>query len=235
MRQRRAEASLRASHMRIRDLAGRLITAQEAERTRIARELHDDAGQRIASLSIAMSRIKRRVADAPEQAQGELAALQQDMIALSKDLRVLSHQLHPGLLEHLGLVKSLEVRCEEIRAQSGVHVRLDVGPDLGTVPPAAALCLYRVAQEALHNIVKHAHARSARVSLTRRDDHLAMNIEDDGHGFEAGTAAGHRGLGLMSLDERVRMLDGTFAVTTSRQAGTTVSVAIPVGECGATV
>ena len=92
-----------------------------------------------------------------------------------------------------------------------------------------------VAQEALHNVVKHAHARSAQVSLTRRDGHLAMSIQDDGRGFEVETAGSHRGLGLMSLDERVRMLDGTFALTTSLQAGTTVSVTIPVGECKAAV
>ena len=227
VKRRRAEASLRASHVRIRDLAGRLISAQEEERARIARELHDDAGQRMAFLSIAVSRIKRWMVDDPAEASGELAGMEQEIIELANDLRQLSHTLHPGLLEHFGLVKSLESRCREVSAESGVTVRIEVERELGAIPPAAALCLYRVAQEALHNIVKHAHAQSARVILSRRDGQLTMRVEDDGRGFDAGSATGHRGLGLMSLDERVRMLDGTFAVSTSR-AGTTLSVTIPV-------
>ncbi|HMF98514.1 MAG TPA: ABC transporter substrate binding protein [Vicinamibacterales bacterium] len=230
VKRRRAEASLRASHVQVRDLAGRLITAQEEERARIARELHDDAGQRMAFLSIGLSRIKRRITDDPGQASGELTSLQQEMITLSKDLRALSHTLHPGLLEHLGLVKSLEIRCDEVTAESGVAVRLEVEREIGAIPAATALCLYRVAQEALHNIVKHAHAGSARVRLSRRNGHIAMQVDDDGRGFETGTAAGHRGLGLMSLDERVRMLDGTFTISTSRRAGTTLSVTLPVGD-----
>jgi len=229
-KRRRAEASLRASHVRIRDLAGRLITAQEEERSRIARELHDDAGQRIASLSIALSRIKRKVVDDPPRASNDLAVVQEEMATLSNDLRELSHALHPGMLEHLGLVKSLEIRCNEVAAESGIAVRLDVGSELGTVPPLIALCLYRVAQEALHNVVKHAHAGSARVCLARNNGTIHMRVEDDGLGFESGTTNGHRGLGLMSLDERVRMLDGTFAIATSRRTGTTLSITIPVNE-----
>ena len=227
MKRRRAESSLRASHARVRDLAGRLITAQEAERTRIARELHDDVGQRIASFSIAISAIKRRLADAPAAVHDDLTSLQTATIALSQDLRLLSHELHPGLLEHLGLVDALKARCEEVRAESGINVGLDVAPGLGPMPDATALCLYRVAQEALHNVVKHAHATTARIRLARQNGHIAMSVTDDGRGFESGTAAGHRGLGLVSLDERVRMLDGVFAIETSSHAGTTVSVTIP--------
>src|SRR5262249_14294896 len=161
---------------------------------RIARELHDDAGHRMAFLSIAVSRIKQQVVADPGQASSELTSLQREMIALSQDLRALSHTLHPGLLEHLGLVKSLELRWDEVTAESGVKVRLDVEGELGEMPSATALCLYRVAQEALHNIVKHAGARSARVSLSRRNGQIAMSVEDDGRGFEGGTADGHRGL-----------------------------------------
>jgi signal transduction histidine kinase/ABC-type uncharacterized transport system substrate-binding protein len=229
-RQRQAEASLLASHGQIRDLAGRLIVAQEEERTRIARELHDDAGQRMASLSIALSRIRRKVVDDAPQATEALGEVQNEMATLSNDLRELSHTLHPGALEHVGLVKSLEIRCNEVQVESGIAVRYDVGPGVGELPSAVALCLYRVAQEALRNVVKHADARSARVSLIRRDGHITMEVEDDGRGFEAGTTDGQRGLGLMSLDERVRMLDGTMSITTARRAGTTLAVTIPVPE-----
>jgi len=227
-KQRRAEASLRASHAQVRDLAGRLIAAQEEERTRIARELHDDAGQRMASLSIDLGLIEREVVQDPGHASQALAAVHREMETLSDDLRELSHSLHPGVLEHLGLIKSLEIRCKELSEESGIAVRFDVVSDIGCVPPAIGLCLYRVAQEALRNIVKHAGARSARMSLARHNGRIALTIDDDGRGFDPAATEGQRGLGLMSLDERVRMLDGAFAITTSPQKGTTVSVSIPL-------
>jgi two-component system sensor histidine kinase UhpB len=142
----------------------------------------------------------------------------------------LSHELHPALLEHLGLVDALQRRCEEVSEESGVTVALDVRSELGPVPDEIALCLYRVAQEALRNVVNHAQARSARVELSRQNGRVAMRITDDGRGFEPGTAVGQRGLGLISLDERVRMLAGTFAIESSPQIGTIVSVTVPFGD-----
>jgi two-component system sensor histidine kinase UhpB len=177
---RESEAALRESNERNQDLAGRLITAQEAERARIARELHDDVGQRIASFSIAVGTVRRRLADAPQPVRDDLASLQRDTVTLSKDLRLLSHELHPAVLEHLGLVDALRTRCEEVSAASGVTVALDVARELGPVPDDVALCLYRVVQEALRNVVNHAQARTARVALTRQNGRLAMRITDDG-------------------------------------------------------
>jgi signal transduction histidine kinase len=147
---------------------------------------------------------------------------------------LLSHELHPALLEHLGLVDALRRRCEEVSAESGVTVALDVTSELGPVPDEVALCLYRVAQEALRNVVNHAQARSARVELSRQNGRVAMRITDDGRGFEPGMAASHRGLGLISLDERVKMLEGTLAIESSHHIGTTVSVMVPFGDPDAT-
>jgi signal transduction histidine kinase len=211
-----------------RDLAGRLITAQEGERTRIARELHDDVGQRVASLSMEIGLVKRRLADAPPDLREAVQSLQLETIELSRELRELSHELHPGMLEHLGLVEALKTRCDEIRAESGVVVTLEAGPDLGTIPPEAALCLYRVAQEALRNVVKHAKAETARVSLLRDNGRLAMRVADDGVGFDSRSPRRSRGLGLISLDERVRILNGTFGIDSSPSRGATVSVSLPV-------
>jgi signal transduction histidine kinase len=224
---RRAEQSLRQSHLRIRDLAGRLITAQEAERTRIARELHDDMGQRVASFSMAVSGVRRQLGDVPDSVHADLSALQQQTISLAKDLRSLSHELHPGILEHLGLVDALRTRCDEVSVEAGIPVSCRVAPEIDVVRGETAVCLYRVAQEALRNVAKHAGARQATVSLFRQNGHLAMSIADDGCGFEPDAAPRARGVGLISLDERVRMLDGTFAIETSRGAGTTISVTIP--------
>jgi len=223
----RAEHSLLQSHARVRDLAGRLITAQEAERTRIARELHDDVGQRVASVSIAMSAIRRQLTDAPAQVRSDLAALQKETIALAKDLRSLSHELHPGMLEHLGLADALRTRCDEASVETGIPVICRVGSGVNAVGADVSLCLYRVAQEALRNVARHAQARQATLSLSSQNGNLVMNITDDGRGFDAGAAAQHAGLGLISLDERVRMLDGTLEIKSSPGAGTTISVTLP--------
>jgi len=231
---RESEASLRKSHQQNQELAGRLITAQEVERARIARELHDDVGQRIASFSIALGTLRRRLPAAPQPVHDELAGLQRETVTLGNDLRSLSHELHPALLEHLGLVDALRRRCEEVSAESGVTVALDVTSELGPVPDEVALCLYRVAQEALRNVVNHAQARSARVELSRQNGRVAMRIADDGRGFEPGTAAGRRGLGLISLDERVRMLAGTLGIESAPHLGTIVSVTVPFGDPDAT-
>jgi PAS domain S-box-containing protein len=231
---RESEASLRKSHSENQELAGRLITAQEVERARIARELHDDVGQRLASFSIALGTLRRRLPGAPQPVHDELAGLQRETVTLGNDLRLLSHELHPALLEHLGLVDALRRRCEEVSAESGVTVALDVTSEFGQVPDEVALCLYRVAQEALRNVVNHAQARSARVELSRENGRVAMRIADDGRGFEPGTAAGRRGLGLISLDERVRMLAGTLGIESAPHIGTIVSVTVPFGDPDAT-
>ena len=227
-------ARLRRSHQQNQELAGRLITAQEVERSRIARELHDDVGQRIASFSIALGTLRRRLSAAPQPVHDELASLQRETVTLGNDLRSLSHELHPALLEHLGLVDALRRRCEEVSAESGVTVALDVTSELEPVPDEVALCLYRVAQEALRNVVNHAQARSARVELSRQNGRVAMRIADDGRGFEPGTAAGRRGLGLISLDERVRMLAGTLGIESGPHIGTIISVTVPFGDPDAT-
>jgi signal transduction histidine kinase len=138
----------------------------------------------------------------------------------------LSHELHPGILEHLGLVDALRTRCDEVSVETGIPVRCHVGPEVNGVRGESALCLYRVAQEALRNVAKHAAARQATVSLARENGNLVMNITDDGGGFEPDAAA-RAGLGLISLDERVRTLDGTFDIKTAAGAGTTISVTLP--------
>jgi signal transduction histidine kinase len=233
-KRRRAQSALRESYTRIRDLAGRLITAQEAERARIARDLHDDVGQRVASFSIAVGTLKRRLNGADEVVRADLASLQAETIALSKDLRLLSHELHPGLLQQLGLVEALRARCDELERESTLSVGLDVGPGLGVVSDEASLCLYRVAQEALRNVVRHARARTVRLLLERHDGHVSLRISDDGRGFQPVRPSSVHGIGLVSLEERVRVLDGTFRVDSSERSGTTVSVTVPCDGTDAT-
>jgi len=222
----RVQTALTESYAQLRDLTGRLITAQEEERSRIARNLHDDIGQRVASVSIALSGAKR-MAGASEPLRAELGSLQQAVTSLSGELRDLSHDLHPGILEHVGLVEALRARCDELAAVSKATCRLDVSDSWRDVPDAAALCLYRVAQEALRNVERHAQALNVVVSLDQRDGLISMQVVDDGRGFPAGRK--QQGLGLLSLNERVGLLGGDLKVRSQAGTGTTLSVTLPMG------
>jgi signal transduction histidine kinase len=236
-RRRRAEAVilanegvLRASYERIRDLAGRLITAQEAERARIGRELHDGVSQEVTGLAIGLSSLKRclRGVDSVD-VQDALSDLQQRTMTLGEDIRHLSHDLHPGVLHHVGLVAALREHCREFGRQHGIETIFVADNDLERIDGDAALSLYRVTQEALRNISKHSAAAHARVVLARTDDVLELAIVDDGHGFDAAHPdADHPGLGLRSIDERVRLINGTVRVESKRDCGTTLRVRVPL-------
>jgi signal transduction histidine kinase len=223
----RAQAALAASYGQLRGLARRLVSVQEEERRRIARDVHDDVGQRVASLSIGLSAAKRMVPKDEGPLAGELSALQQQARKVASDLRQLSHDLHPAALDQLGLLEALRGRCAQVQAESGVQIELEAAEEWPEVEGAVALCLYRVAQEALRNVTQHAWARSARVSLERRDALVVMRVADDGCGFD-GAAARSSGLGLVSLGERIRLLGGTLEVESAKAAGTTVTVSLPV-------
>ena len=219
---------MRRSNAQIQGLAGRLITAQEAERTRIARELHDDVNQQLAALSISLSGLKRRLPSEAAEAQQEVARLQQQTIALSEAIRHLSHELHPGVLQHAGLVAALQGDCAEFGSQHGIDVTFHADAGLEDIPADVALCLYRVAQEALRNIARHAGARRAEVALTRSDDILELRIADDGQGFDLAAARRRGGLGLISIDERVRLVQGGVQIVTEPRRGTELRVRVPL-------
>ena len=220
------EAALRQSHAETKDLAGRLITAQEAERARIARDLHDDVSQQLAAISIAISGCKRL----PElQGGGELlealTAVQGQTIALSEDIRLLSHDLHPGALEHADLVEALRSHCGEFARQRSIAVVVEADDDLAISDMTTALCLYRVVQEALRNIAKHADARRVDVTVRRVGDEVQIAVADDGKGFDLAKAREQGGgLGLRSIEERVRLAGGRLAIDTAPHKGTTLTV-----------
>ena len=220
------EAALRQSHAEVEDLAGRLITAQEAERARIARDLHDDISQQLAAISIAISGCKRL----PElQGGGELlealTAVQGQTIALSEDIRLLSHDLHPGALEHADLVDALRSHCGEFARQHSIDVVVEADDDLTISDMTTALCLYRVVQEALRNIAKHADARRVDVTVRRVEDEVQIAVADDGKGFDLAKAREQGGgLGLRSIEERVRLAGGRLAIDTAPHKGTTITV-----------
>jgi signal transduction histidine kinase len=213
----------------IRDLAGRLITAQEEERRRIARELHDGVNQDLAGLSIALSTIEDGLPEStPIGRRQELVRIQARAVELAEAIRHLSHELHPGVLQYAGLATALRSHCREFEREHGLPVTFHADDGLGTIPPDVALCLYRVTQEALKNAAKHAKASHVWVAVTRDRSDLVLTIRDDGRGFDLGEAQARGGLGLISLDERVRLAGGQLALDAKPQQGTEIHVRVPL-------
>ena len=226
-----AEEEIRVSHREIQYLAGRLIEAQEVERARIARDLHDDVSQQLAGVSIAFSGLKQRLDDyhVSEELRQELVELQQQTLELARNVRQLSHDLHPAVLQHLGLVKGLSSYCGELGRKHGVAMTCTAEGDFGAITPDAGLCVYRIAQEALRNVIAHAGGSRADVRLLQMGDHVQITIADDGRGFDA-TNRGERdpGLGLVSMSERAQIIGGTVSIVSGLNQGTRVQATIPM-------
>lgn len=223
--QRRAtQRALLASSTEVRELAGRLIVAQEQERARIARDLHDDINQRLAVASIRLSALRRKV---DENNRQDVSQLQSEIMALSEDVRHLSHDLHPSMLTQTGLTAALAGLCQNLRRRNGPKIELRVSPHAKDLPEDVALCLYRVAQEALGNALRHADAQRIDVALQIAPCHVDLTITDDGKGFIT-DGEGGRGLGLMSIDERTKMLGGSYRVQSTLGRGTELCIRIPL-------
>jgi len=218
--------SLERRHAEIRALNEDLIKAQEAERTRIAGELHDGVLQQITSLTLRLAKVRNRVA-ADSEATATVAALQQQLIGIGTDIRHLSHELHPALLRDSGLPAGLSAYCEEFSQVRSFPVSFEADEAVKELSPGAALCLYRIAQEALGNAAMHSKAKKVEVRLTRADGQVCLSVSDDGVGCIPDQAAKSRGLGLINMRERALQLDGTFEFDSIPGRGTTVRVTIP--------
>ena len=219
---RASQAALEASHQELQYLAGRLIGAQEVERARIARDLHDDVSQQLAGVSIAFSGLKQRLGeyDVSEELRRELVELQQQTLKLARNVRQLSHDLHPTVLQHLGLVKGLTSYCGELGRAHGVGMTCTAEGDFKAITPDAALCVYRIAQEALRNVIAHAGASRADVRLLQIADQAQITIADNGRGFDATNRVERdTGLGLVSMYERARIIGGTVTIDVGGESG----------------
>jgi len=212
----------------IRDLGQRLITAQEEERARIARELHDDVSQQIGALSLALNNLKVQItAEGPEVIE-QAERLHQRILQLASSIRQLSHELHPALLEYAGIAVALRSYCGEFSSLSGLNISFQSSGAYDDVPPAAALCLYRVTQEALRNVAKHAATNQAEVYMARTNGNLHLTVSDRGVGFDKERARTQGGLGFLSMKERVGLVKGALEVESEPGFGTTVRIEIPV-------
>lgn len=233
LRIRDSQSNLESSHREIQKLAGRLIEAQETERARVARDLRDHVSRELAEMWSEIGELKQRLAEArvSEELEWELSGLQARITGLGQNVRHLSHGLHPTVLQHGGLVAALKVHCAELQrtvSSPGTQFTCSADGDFGSVPEDSALCLYRVAQEALRNVICHACASRASVQLERARDWAEMTIADDGRGFDLARSLERcEGLGLMSIQERVRLVGGSVTIDTAWNRGTRVRVRIP--------
>jgi signal transduction histidine kinase len=215
----------------IRALTGRLITSQEDERQRIARELHDDMAQRLSLLAVDLGRLGRQdlpPADLPER----LSALSSQAAELGGDLQRVSHELHPATLTQLGLELAVRAFCTELAQSRRLAIAVDARGVPQRLAPDVALCLYRVLQEALQNVVKHSGASRAAVTLSGGDGALTLTVADDGAGFEPAAAPDRAALGLTSMRERVRLLGGTLRVDSRLGGGTHIEARVPLRQGG---
>ena len=219
----RADEALRA-------LTGRLIEAQEAERRRLARELHDGLNQQLAMLAVELGMLAQQVPVSSATIRDQLLNLRDRAERFSNDLRHMTHQLHPAALEHLGLVSALRGHCTEFSRHEEIRVWFHVSGDVRSKNPEVDVCLYRIAQEAIRNAAKHSHAKEAWVEIRQQRDAIRLSVLDKGVGFDLTTLKVGRGLGLVSMRERVELISGSLTIKSAPGEGTCVEVRVPAAS-----
>ena len=224
-----AERALQQSRRELRALAGRLINAEETERKRIARELHDDLNQKLALLAFDAGSLVL-VPPSADQTSEKFRDLQTRVVQLSQDVRQISHRLHPSILEDLGLTAALRELCEEFSAREGLEVAFEQEAVPKALPVDVASCLYRVSQAALHNVIKHSRANRAQLKVSGSLQGIHLRIHDTGVGFDSESASPRNGLGIISMKERVLLVQGEFSIHSQPGQGTTVEIFVPLSK-----
>ncbi|MGZ9066942.1 MAG: sensor histidine kinase [Burkholderiales bacterium] len=207
-------------------LSGRLLTVHENERRRLARELHDDVTQRLAALAIDAARIDSITRSSTEG--GTTRSIRDGLVKLSEDVHALSYRLHPSVIDDLGLVEALKAECDRVARAGSLSVDVNAREIPPKLPQDTALCLFRIAQEALRNVVRHAGASAVEVSLGRMEGGLQLAVSDNGAGFDATRDTARRSLGHASMRERVHLLGGEVDIESTPGQGTTVIAWVPL-------
>jgi signal transduction histidine kinase len=221
------ERAALAHSEQVQALAARLLTVQEEERRRVSRELHDQICQQLASLAIDISGL---AADPPlpDKATQVLKELQTRVIQASEATRHIAYQLHPSVLDDLGLVASLRALCNDFSEREGIAAEFDNGTMPASIPREVASCVYGVTQESLQNIARHSNATVVSVALRLRKGALLLSLTDDGTGFDVEAARGHGGLGLVGMEERARLVNGKLSIAARPRRGTRIALEVPM-------
>jgi signal transduction histidine kinase len=214
-----------------RHLSGMLINAHEEERTRLARELHDHLGQRVALHSIELGLISEKPPEDTALFMRRMETIKKQVEQISNDISILSHRLHPANLRRLGLVPSIRGLCREMSLAHEIAIDFrpgSVGFSAGDVPDDLSLCLYRITQESLRNVVRHSQATQVTVDLNQAGGLIQLVVVDDGVGFSGEDEIRKPSLGLISMKERARLVNGNLSIHSSIGSGTTVTLLVPL-------
>ncbi len=234
---RRSEEVLRSLHAELKqrreelaELSAGLVTAHEEQRRQIAHDLHDDLNQRLAVMEIRVHTLHDRIPQTQPDIRDELRQLRDCVAELNNAVRQIAHQLHPAVLDHLGLEAALYSFCTEFSARENIRVSFQRQKLPDEIPRNVALCLYRIAQEALRNVARHSGAKEAAVSLRASGRTMRLSISDNGRGFDPDARKGFPALGIRGMQERARLIGGEFRLCSSTGEGTQVEVQVTVPE-----
>ncbi|MDR4470578.1 MAG: sensor histidine kinase [Nitrospira sp.] len=229
----RTEQSLEASRRDLRQLTSQLLRVQEEERQRISRDLHDDINQRLALLAVDIEALEQTLSTAPIDVVRTVRAIEDRVNELSDDVRHLAHQFHPSVLDDLGLSIALQRLLDDFTARTAVRGEFIDCDTPKPLPQEVATCLYRLAQESLRNVSRHAEAKQVRIELARLRDGLQLQVSDNGVGFDQTRQHDkHEGLGFVSMKERVALVGGTLDIQSVPGTGTRVCAWVPLEKIG---
>jgi signal transduction histidine kinase len=212
----------------LRQLGGRLISAQEEERRRVALELHDDLNQRMAILAIGLDQLGQKIPEGQCELRAGIRDLWTKSQEISAEIHRLSYQLHPAKLDHLGLPTAVQSFCDELSRHHEIKLEFRHRGFPASLPKEVTLCLFRIVQESLNNVIKHSGSRAAQVSLEIAGPQICLSVSDAGCGFDAASSPPQNGLGLISMQERVRRVGGEITICAQPSRGTQITVSIPL-------
>jgi PAS domain S-box-containing protein len=212
----------------LKGVSGRLIQAQEEERARIARELHDDFSQRLALLGVGLGQLWKALPEPTAEERARVEVMLKGIKELSMDIHSLSHELHSSRLQHVGLVSALSGLCKEISKKYKIEVQFSEECLPVKIPSDVALCLFRVAQESLNNVIKHSEAQSAEVKVVVNESSVSLRIRDEGKGFNTERVRPEQGIGLVGMQERMRLVGGRLVVRSELMRGTEIVSEVPL-------
>ena len=228
-----SEAALLRSRNELRALAAKLLQTQAEERRRVSRELHDDLSQKIAKLQFDVETLEQHLPPDLKEMKKWLLIIRDGVETLSNDVRRIAHELHPSALDHLGLAVALRSYAREFTEREGIRVHFTPRKVPASIPAEVASTLYRIVQEALRNVAKHAGKTSVGIALTGGSNRLSLSIRDNGIGFDVDSVQDKGGLGLISMQERARLVHGDFSLETLPGRGATITVHVPLSSQGA--
>jgi signal transduction histidine kinase len=220
----------KAAEAALSTLSQRLIRAQEQERARLARELHDDINQQLALLAMRLDALKLRSQASAPELEPDIAKAIDAVVALTTDVQGLSHRLHSSKLMLLGLEAAARHLCRELSDRLSIDIHFESKGVVAVVEEDVSVGLYRVLQEALQNAIKHSGSRRVDVLLQGSSHEITLTVQDSGIGFEPNTALSGRGLGLISMKERLKLVDGELRVDTRSPGGTTIRARVPIKQ-----